>query len=457
MKAFRGFLIIMTTILFFLGACASTGSSTKTKSPQKPPPPIEKKEEKASGPTVQELKRKQYAGTGQAKGNTFLNARNRAIMDAVRKAVIELIGAESEKANAAKLEEALYNTKNPNAYIFKETLESNRKELVGTDDWVYECTVDVNLDAVRATLNASGVLGGTQTATKELTKEQPAAKEETKEPTLPTAAPDYGEVSDNEKEFIARYVDRMTYMVYFSEDAEEEIRYMKAAVGKANEYLVSKALDIIDAEQIERLKEDQQTVYEEETGESISIIQWIAQKLNSDIYIEIFGKTSGSSQLGGKHYGEASVELKAFEASTALLMGSASYTTLDKAFSQSSQEAARLNAIQAAVYKTMARLLDQVKANMTKTLTRGIRYEVIIQKPLGDRVMSRFWSRLEQKVRSIKSLSQSAEEVKYYVWYIGSLDQLKNIVYDITETISGLENMEMVLSRGKSITFNTGF
>jgi hypothetical protein len=228
-------------------------------------------------------------------------------------------------------------------------------------------------------------------------------------------------------------------------------------VGKANEFLVTQALDIIDAEQIERLKEDQQTVYEEETGESISIIQWIAQKLNSDIYIEIFGKTSGSSRLGGKHYGEASVELKAFEASTALLMGSASYTTLEKAFSQTSQEAARLNAIQAAVYKTMARLVGQVKTNMTKTLTRGIRYEVMIQKPLGDRVMSRFWSRLDNKVRSMKSLSQSAEEVRYYVWYIGSLDQLKNLIYDITETVSGLENMEMVLSRGKSITFNTGF
>lgn len=80
-----------------------------------------------------------------------------------------------------------------------------------------------------------------------------------------------------------------------------------------------------------------------------------------------------------------------------------------------------------------------------------------VQKPLGDRVMSRFWSSLENKVRSIKSLSQSAEEVKYYVWYIGSLDQLKNLVYNITETVSGLENMEMVLSRGKSIIFNTGF
>lgn len=451
MKALRGILLVTTITLFVLGACVSTDSSRKKKSPPKEPP---KTEEKV--PTVQELNRKQYNGNGQAKGNTFLNARNRAIMNAVRNAVVELIGTDREKANSAKLEEVLYSTKNPNAYIFKETLKSSRKERVGTDDWVYECTVDVNLDAVRATLNASGIQGGTQTAS-DKPKDQPEVKEEKNEPALPTGTPDYGVVTDKEREFIARYVDRMTYMVYFSEEAKEEVHFMKAAVGKANEFLVSKALDIIDAEQIERLKEDQQTVYEEETGESISIIQWIAQKLNSDLYIEIFAKTSGSSQLGGKHYGEAAVELKAFEASTALLMGSASYTTLEKAFSQTSQEAARLNAIQAAVYKTMPRIVSQVKTNMTKTLTRGIRYEMTVQKPLGDRVMSRFWSSLENKVRSIKSLSQSAEEVKYYVWYIGSLDQLKNLVYNITETVSGLENMEMVLSRGKSIIFNTGF
>jgi hypothetical protein len=52
-------------------------------------------------------------------------------------------------------------------------------------------------------------------------------------------------------------------------------------------------------------------------------------------------------------------------------------------------------------------------------------------------------------------VSQSAEEVKYYVWYIGSVDDLKNLVYKITDTVPGLENMEMVLTRGKSITFNT--
>jgi hypothetical protein len=438
-------------------SCVSTDSSTKETKEQRP----EKAEEEVKKAEVPDSK--EYSGKGQAKGNTFLNARNKAVMDAVRKGVIDIIGAERENANRKKLDEVLYNTKNPNAYIFKDTLKSTRKERVGEDDWVYECTVTVNLQAVSNTLDAHGILAGGQgetasaegkTEEKETGDEQEDKKEEV---SISVGSAEYGDVTGEEEQFIARYVDRMTYMVYFDEEAQAEIQYVKAAVGKANEYLVSLALDIIDAEQIEELKEDQQAVYEEETGESITLIQWIAQKLNADIYVEIFGRTSGSTQFGGKHYGDANVELKAYEASTAVLMGSASYTTMEKAFSQTSQEAARLNAIQGAVYKTMPRLVEQVKTNMAKSLSRGIRYEVDIQKPLGDRTMSRFWSKLESKVRSVKSLSQTTEEVKYYVWYIGSINDLKNLIYDITDTIAGLENMELVMSRGKSLTFNTGF
>lgn len=449
--------VFILGIALVIASCVSSGESTKKTTKREEPPPAAAKPKPApSKPAAAELERKEYSGSGQAKGNTFLNARNIAIMNAVRGAVIDIIGAGKEKANQAKLAEVLYNTKNPNAFIFKDTLKSTRKDRVGEDEWLYDCTVDVNLKSVRSKLRANGLLNGEKIAeaAPRDDKKEGDAKEKV---SVDTGSPDYGEVTANELQYIAQYVDRMTYMVYFDEEAGEEILYIKAAVGKANEYLANQAFDIIDADQIERLKEDQQTVYEEETGESISIIQWIAQKLNSDIYIEIFGKTRGTTQIGGKHYGEANIELKAYEASTAVLMGSASYNTLEKAFSRTSQQAARLNAIQGAVYKTMPRLVNQVKKNMTKALTRGIRYEVIIQNPLGDRAMSRFWSKLEQKVRSIKSLSQSTEETRFYVWYIGSMNDLKNIIYDITDTISGLDNMEQVLSRGKSITFNTGF
>ncbi|HUV07756.1 MAG TPA: hypothetical protein VMX75_08485, partial [Spirochaetia bacterium] len=387
MKKLPGLLIL--GVILLLTSCVSSGTATKEKpGKEQAPPPAAKKEPAVRQPSVMELARKGYSGTGQAQGDTFLNARNKAIMDAVRNAVIELIGSEREKASNAKLEQALYGTKNPNAFIFTDTLKSTRRDKTGENMWLYDCTVDVNLEAVRSVLKANNLMNGEKPAEAAPAVKSPAekkdegAKEKVAAP-ADTGSPDYGKVTEAEKQFIARYVDRMTYMVYFDEKAEEETVYMKSAVGKANEFLASQAFDIIDADQIEKLKEDQQTVYEEETGESISIIQWIAQKLNADIYIEIFGKTGGTTQLGGKHYGEASIELKAFEASTAVLMGSASYNTLEKAFSQTSQQSARLNAIQGAVYKTMPRLIEQVKVNMTKALTRGIRYEVIVQKPLG--------------------------------------------------------------------------
>jgi hypothetical protein len=70
--------------------------------------------------------------------------------------------------------------------------------------------------------------------------------------------------------------------------------------------------------------------------------------------------------------------------------------------------------------------------------------------------MSRFWSRLKDRVKSTKPLAQSEEEVKYHIWFIGDTDELKTVIYDITDTIPGLENLELVLSRGKALTFNTG-
>jgi hypothetical protein len=445
-------LVLAIGVLISFLSCATTGPPITGGTPGKL--------------SIMELDRKEYAGAAEAAGDTFLNARNKAVMSAVQKAVAELLGTEREASQRESLDQFLYNTKNPNAFIFTDTIANVRREMTGEDLWRYECTVDVNLVAVRNTLKANGLLGEEGASVEVATADTAgtpaagtpgtAAADESLAAEGEIPAADFGELTAEERAKIARYVELMTFMVHFSDEIEEEVLYIRAAVGKANEYLSSLTLDTIDAAQIEQLKEDQQTVYEEETGESISIIQWIAQKLNADIYIEIFGRTEGSSQNGNKHYGEASIELKAYETSTAVLMGSASYVTLEKAFSQTSQDAARLNAIQAAVFKTMPRLIDQVKNNMLKALERGIRYEVVIQNPLGDRTMSRFWSRLKDRVKSTKPLAQSEEEVKYHIWFIGDTDELKTVIYDITDTIPGLENLELVLSRGKALTFNTG-
>jgi hypothetical protein len=70
--------------------------------------------------------------------------------------------------------------------------------------------------------------------------------------------------------------------------------------------------------------------------------------------------------------------------------------------------------------------------------------------------MSKLWKKLEKKLKSYDSVFQSKAEAKYSVYFIGNIDDLKSAFYDASETISELEGLEAVMSRGKSITFKSG-
>jgi hypothetical protein len=192
----------------------------------------------------------------------------------------------------------------------------------------------------------------------------------------------------------------------------------------------------------------------------ISIVQWIAQKLNADVYIEISGETQGKTEPGGKYYGVANVQTKAFQASTGELVGSVAYNQLEMkaSFSKISQKDAQLKAIQGVVYsKIMPQIFRQINDNMVDKITKlGIRYEVVIQYPPNDRVMNKLWKKMERDIKSRDLVYQTEDEIKYAVYYIGDIEDLKNAFYDATETVAGLEEMYAVLVRGKTITFNTG-
>lgn len=433
--------ITVLTVLFMslLISCVST--------PAKAPATPVKTEQKADKPV-------EYEGSG--KNSSMLTAMNQAKMDAVRKAVIDMIGVANEQANQGKLDEVLYSTKNPNAYILADTYETTRKEKVG-DDYLFECRVAVNLKAVESTLKAHGLYGEAVSSTQETAQAASDSKEKTESAASiidEVSSPGDVELSADEKRFIARYVSNMTYMVYFNEETAEDPFSMKAAIGMANEYLLSNAMETIDLAQVEKLKKDQIMVYEEETGESISILQWIAQKLNADVYIEIDGITSGESS-GSKYYGQANITLKAYEASTGRLLGSQPWNS-PKTISTASEEAARINALQTSVYKAMPIVISQSKAFMAKALGNGIKYEVIIQNTSDSRLMSSFRRKLKRKVIDVETVNQSPEETKYYIYILGSIEDLVDEIYDVAETIPGLEGMDQLFLRGKSVTFDSG-
>src|SRR5690606_21871269 len=157
--------------------------------------------------------------------------------------------------------------------------------------------------------------------------------------------------------FLDRYLATMTYMVYFDDESVEDPFLMDAALTQANGYLVGQGYTVIYPDQIRELRQDAQLVAEASTGQEQSILQYIAQRLNADVYLEIDASTSSESN-GQNHYGQAIVTLNAFETSTGQLLASASYTS-PRTLSRVDQFDAVSNAIQSSVFQSMPRVVDQ--------------------------------------------------------------------------------------------------
>jgi hypothetical protein len=400
---------------------------------------------------------KEYMGGGES--DSLLKSMQMAKVSAVQKGVIEIIGKTKEENNRSKLDEVLYSSSRIGGFV--EMIERTRKDKV-EENYIYEGRYMVNLRAVYNTLAAHNIIGDGEADDEEYVSETEMTTDDTTDTIEEPMTDDdvYGKTTKEEEKFIVRYIDKMTYLVFFSEDVKEEPYFIQGAITIANDYLISNGRTAIDLAQAEKLKEDNFLVYEEETGGSMSIVQWIAQKLNADVYIELSGETQGKSEPGGKHYGVANVQTKAYVTSTGELIGSVAYNQLEikASFSKISKKDAQLKAIQGVVYsKVMPQMFKQINENMVDKIKKlGIRYEVIIQNPPNDRVMSKLWKKIDKDIKSHNLIYQTEEEVKYAVYCIGNVEDLKTIFYDASESISGLEEMYAVLARGKTITFNSG-
>jgi len=243
-------------------------------------------------------------------------------------------------------------------------------------------------------------------------------------------------------------------MVFYNEDAKIDPKLAKVAVSQANRYLLEKlGLSVIDFDQIEKNKKDQQTAYESETGGSIDLIQYLAQKLNADVYVEIdFALTNETRD--GKFYASAQGSMKIYDTSTASLLGSIVLSS-QTAFSPNSADAAATNAIASTVWIAMPKMIDQSKALLTNALTRGIRYEVVIQKTPDSKQVSQLRRALAKKMREVEQVSYSAGTTKLYLYTFQKGDKVEDAMYE-AGAAAGMNDLNLVYSRGKSYTFDSG-
>ena len=402
---------------------------------------------------------------GEGSGDTSINAMQAAKKEAVGKAAADLLGKAAISGQKDEITALLDSINDFDPFILKtdiETLDSR-----STDGFYYYLGLRIDLAGLAAKLQASDILGGQidgrsgneyrlpdQPAPSVIRTESAAAPPVNKpeEKVIEKAVP---EASAEELALISDYINSLTYMVYFNEQTEADPFLTRTAVAAATRYLDTNGYEYVDLSQIERLKEDQAMVYEEETGNAVSIIQWIAHKLNADIYIELSLDTSGKTE-NGNYYGSAVINLNCYSASTAEGRGSAVYQTIPPAFSRISQQDALSNAVASAVSRGMEQAVSVSRNETAKAVSRGFKYIVTMHNTWDALVMRDFEKKLGSRVKGVKRISYSPEESVFEVYLIGDVSMLEDLVYDTAETIKALEGIMLVMQRGNTITFDTG-
>ncbi len=454
-------ILIGTALLFSCASAPSgSGSSAAGQGGQ-----AEKAEPTVSGTPM-------YYATGS--GASQIEAMNIAKMNAVRKAVQDAVGAPTAMAKKSQIEQLFSSDKNANTYVINSTTKVlDRSSQDGSS--TVTLGVRINLEAVTNILRANDIFGDqvlpqggevvladqkapafAQPAKAAGSDEDKGGGEQADSQKLAAADTSGQEALDPAKaEIVQGIVDNLVYMVYFDEDSVTSSFLAKTAVGMANKYLAQNGMEYVDLDQIEKIKEDQLNAYEAETGQAVSMIQWIAGKLNADIYIEVTVDTD-SEQRNGRYYGSAGVSLKNFDASTGAGRGTAFYQTMPPAMSTVSENDALKNAVASATYKAMEEPIKQARNYTEKELRQGIKYQIVLQNTSDARTMRDFVKKMERKVESMDRLSYSPAEAKYDVRFIGKISDLEDTVYDVAESVDGLEGMFLVYQRGNSITFDTG-
>ena len=264
--------------------------------------------------------------------------------------------------------------------------------------------------------------------------------------------------TEAQKAFIRKYVDKLTYLVYYNDKTPDaDLVPLKSAVSMANSWLTSQSFDVANSSQIEKLKKDRQMVYEEQSGEQSAVIQWISQSLNADVYLDISARM-GRETRGGNYYSQATVTIQMYETSTGQLLGSTPAMPGPQRMSSVDQVDADSKTLQDTVYNLMPKVIEQSKTLLAKQCSNGIKYQVIIQKATDPDVIAEFRSSLKRQsnVADVVTRSESEKEVIMDVFMFGRIDDLGDAVRTLKTNITGLEKMRQIQKRGKTVTYDSG-
>jgi len=303
------------------------------------------------------------------------------------------------------------------------------------------------------------ITGGSSGTSAPASPASPAGTAATPSTAVASAAPaasavPAAEMSDKEKQYFETYLKRLKYMMVVKQGAALDEFQVRSVMTKGNEYLLRQGFDVVNYDQLLKNMDDQKTAYEAEAGQSMSLVQYIAQKLGADVYVELDSVPRAWTE-GSRHYGEANFTANMYDPSTAELLASVTFKT-DRSLSNSSPQDALLNALVAGTAQFMPRVVRDSTNVLRNRYSNGIRYQLIIQKTPDSRAVALLRRNLRSRVREIQAGPSAADQTTMDVYLFGSLGDLEDACYAAFEKTPGMESAYWVFTRGKTITFNSG-
>ena len=378
------------------------------------------KEEKLAKP--QEI----IVKNGVGKARKFQDALEIAKRDALKKAVVEIIGEENEKQNSEKLKSYVYSISDSfiSGYQVTDKVKSGKQVVV----------------YITAEISRGKLIGSIKTLEILIPEKKPKVEEK-------YAKSPYADI-------INEAIDNLTYLVYFEpEDKSISDEYARLCVNRVNNYLANKGYEYVDLERINEIKNEYMKLYEETQG-NVSVVQLIAQALNADVYIVVDGKVEDMGEEGGLYFASASIDLKASESATGRGLGTETGYS-GKIGLASGYEAARRKCVEVAVEKAIEPVINLARDYMYKAFEEGIRYEVVVQGIPSYSMLREFVDAVSKtkNFRRIKEVSAAPGQAKYYVYYMGRKTELIDEILNSVQGMPGFENFDVLVSRGNAVVF----
>jgi hypothetical protein len=227
------------------------------------------------------------------------------------------------------------------------------------------------------------------------------------------------EVQEEEKAFLARYMENLRWHVYFKEDSAEEPLFRDVVARMARSYIQARG-----------------EVLAEEAG----------------AYIEIDAVSEGES---GKenHYGTALVTCTMIEPFAGVTLGVVT-NRAPRTFSKVDQFDAKANSVQAVLPAMAGEAVAQTRGFLLNLYSKGLLYE-LVTRGMADSRTADFRKALAARVRTLRVAGEDSRETRYSFAFFGLPEDAEKAVRKVAAE-AGADDPRNAGREGRRLVFDYG-